>query len=1092
MSDPTVDKWLASLGLEQYGDAFRENDVDSRAIPYLSDQDLKEMGVSLGHRRVLLSSLDSISSLQRASSESGEKAPPVIPGEPERRQLSVMFCDIVNSTELTRNRDPEDMRELLRTYQDLVGESVRRFGGYIARFTGDGILAYFGWPQAYEDQAERAVRASMDAADAVAQIILDEGGVLETRFGIDSGEVIVGDIVGQETSDTQTVTGLSPNLAARLQSVAGPGQVVIGPSTRDLIGSSFELVPFGEHKFKGFPDRVPAWLVRREVEAESRFEAVRGSTRTRLVGRDHELGLLQDRWDLAREGEGQVALLAGEAGIGKSRIVQSFIARIGSGSHYNLYYQCSPYHTNSPFYPVVQRLKRAARFSPTDSVEEKLSKLDQLLLQIDQQDNRTGALLADLLSLPAEHRYGTLDLTPQQLRQRTVEMLSNQMLHLASQRPVVCILEDVHWIDPSMSEFMSDLIPRITDMPVYVLATYRPEKAAPWSNHPHATSITINRLGKKQAAKIAYSIAGEDLIGAIIEQIVNRADGVPLYIEELTKSVVETYSGGDESVLDDLIPASLQSSLIARLDYLGEAKNVAQMGSIIGREFSYELIREISGLDDGELDEALDRLVSSGMVFKWGRPPDTHYTFKHALIHDAAYNTILNKRRQDLHRRIFDILETGDDIHSREQTGALAFHSYNGRIWGKAFHYYQQAGRMSMDQAAIREAVDQFEHALEAARQLPETRESLEQAIDLRFDLRNAMWAIAAFEEILDNLAQAEKMARRLDDKTRTGWISVFGSASMWQLGRAREAEDAARKALEINGGTDLSLEVGGLFYLGCATVTSGRCIEAEPHFQKISDMLVGELSTDRCGLPFVPAVISRSWLVWALAERGEFDLADQYGEEALEIAKKVGNPFNLAHVYYDLGYCHQVRGNYEQAVEALENAMYYVREWSLTYLSPFITGFYGHSRALSGDHDDGIALLEKAVSLYESMGLGLFRALVRIQLGEAYFLANHLDRALATTAIGLKLAQTRHEQGHEAYAHRLLGEITARQDPLETDDSIDHLKRSLSLAEKHGMRPLQAHCHKGIADLMAEGSDERKVHAGNATDLFAELGMTL
>ena len=1088
----TIDQWLSKLGLGQYANSFKLNDIDLRALAYLGEEDLKELGVSLGHRRILLAAIKSLDA-EKSIVESDPAPTKPAPIEAERRQLSILFCDIADSTELTRSIDPEEMRELLRTYHNLVGDSIRRYRGYIARFVGDGILAYFGWPQAFEHQAESAIRAGLDAAKAVATIKLDNGKSLSARFGIDTGEVVIGDLIGDQTSDPESVTGLSANLAARLQAVADRDQVVIGASTRDLVGKAFLLEDLGKHDFKGFDEAVQAWAVTGEREAETRFAAVRGTAMTGLVGRRHELALLRDRWELAKGSEGQVVFLSGEAGIGKSRVVQGFWQDIHQEVRFNLHYQCSPHHSNSAFYPVIQRTQKAARFANEDSAETKLEKLEQLLRFLGNYDPAEASLFASLLSLPGDTVFGPLDLTPQQLRQRTIEMLITQILFLCKRRPVFIVVEDVHWIDPSMAEFVAELIPRIVDQPIFMLVTSRPENAPNWSGQPHLAAITLNRLGRKQAAEIAQSVGGDELLDAIIQRIVARAEGVPLYVEELTKAVVERFSSKQQS-LDELVPATLQSSLVGRLDSLGEAREVAQLGAVIGREFPHSLIAALLSKPEEVVNAALDMLVQSGLVFRTGNPPEADYKFKHALVQDAAYTTILMRRRQQLHARIVEALETQGKTQSNENIESLAHHASLGKVWEKAFTYRQQAGRKAMDRSAVREAVAQFELALSAGSHLPETIESLQQAIDLRFDLRNALWSIAAFEDILDNLAQAESLAQKLDDHRRLGWISVFRSAGLWQLGRTDEALAAASNALTINEQSqDLPLEIGANFYLGCATVTSGDCRQAEHYFQKIVDVLEGDLSRDRCGLPFVPAVVARSWMVWSLADRGEFGYGKTLADEALEIAVEVGHPFNLAHIYYDLGYFYQVKGDYAEVVEALDNAMDYVREWSLTYLSPFIMGFLGHSYALAGRVEEGTTLLQQAVSDYQNMGLGLFHSLVRVQLAEALFLGNRLEEARETAESALALTRSRGEQGHEAYALRLLGEIATHPESPDPEPALQYFESALMLAEKHDMRPLQAHCHLGSAKFHRRQQQESQVRDSldTAIRMFKELGMS-
>lgn len=1079
--------WLEGLGLGRYTATFLENGIDRDVLPDLTESDLEKLDVKLGHRKKLLKAIAGLQADDR------EQAPGARQSAAERRQLTVMFCDLVGSTELSRRLDAEDLREVLQRYQAVVAAAILRYEGYVAQFQGDGVLAYFGWPRAHEDQAERAVRAGLDALRAVEGISLNTGDTLRARAAIATGRVVVGDLGGDLTSDAEAATGETPNLAARLQSIAEAGQVVISATTRRLLGTTFELKDLGSHPLKGFAEGVLAWGVIGESAAESRFEAAHGDRLTRLVGREHELALLWERWELAKGGEGQVVLLSGEAGIGKSRMVQNFRSEFGDESHFNLYYQCSPYHANSAFYPVIQRLQRAAGFSSEDNGEAKLHKLEKLLRQPAENIDVIAPIFAALLSLPGEDRFGPLDLTPQQLRHRTIETLIDQVLALSRQRPVLFVVEDVHWIDPSTGDFVGEMMSRITDQAVFMLITYRPEYAPLWSGHPHLTAVALNRLGRRQAAEIAHAVGGRDLMDSMIERIVARADGVPLYVEELTKSVLESGVSADEPVTEELIPATLQSSLVVRLDRLDEAKEIAQVGATIGREFSYDLLAAVLGKTDVEINVALDRLVQSGMVFRRGVAPNVTYTFKHSLVQDAAYTTILISRRRRLHARILEVLEAQIGDQPNEKIDLLARHAYQGQVWDKAFKYLQQAGIRAMDRAAVREAVAQFEHALSAGSHLPETRESLEQAIDLRFDLRNALWSIGAFEEILIHLRGAEGLAKKLDDPRRIGWVSVYTSASLWQLGRSMEARESARNALAINTKlADLALGIGANFYLGCAYVTSGDCRRAEAFFRKIANSLTGDLSHKRCGLPFVPAVVARSWLVWALAERGEFDAGMDHGQEALRLAKEVGHPFNLAHIYYDLGYFYGVKGELDQAVDALEKAFALIREWRLTYLSPFIMGFLGHVYALSGRVEEGTSLLRQAVSGYESLGLGLFRSLVGVQLGEALFLAEQLEDALTATERARALARKRAERGHEAYALRLLGEIAAHPDSPETETAQARYGEALTLAEKFGMRPLVAHCHLGLGRLYQrdEKRQEADEHIEKAAAMYADMGM--
>ena len=594
---------------------------------------------------------------------------------------------------------------------------------------------------------------------------------------------------------------------------------------------------------------------------------------SRLIGRDAELVQLRARWQCACDGQGQVVLIDGEAGIGKSRLVHGFANELNALECFEFRYQCSPHLTNSAFHPIVASLKRAAKLTVDDSSHVALNKLEQMIAGTTNDPSAVVPLFASLLSIPFESRYGALDLTPAQLRFRTIEALIDQGVSLSRRKPLLVVLEDAHWIDPSMKDFVTELMTRIVDQAALMLITYRPENAPAWPNQPHVTELNLGRLEKSQAATIAHAVGGSALLNTIVERIVLRAEGVPLYIEELTKSTLEGFFDEDGTATNALVPATLQSSLVARLDRLGPATRVAQIAAVIGREFDQELLTSVSLLKANEVESALERLVESGLVLARDSSLDGRYTFKHALVRDAAYSTIEPARRRELHQRVVAFLEQRFAQPSDEQIDVLAHHATQAELWHDAFDYLQRSGRRAIDRAAIREAVAQFEQALRVGAHLPESTASIEHAIDLRFDLRNALWSIGEFEQILAHLSEAEQRVRALNDPVRSGWISVFRSASYWQLGRTEQALQAAEEALAISDtADDLSLWVGANFYLGCAYVTSGDCHRAETYFGKIVDALNGDMRYERCGLPFVPAVIARSWLVWALAERGEFE----------------------------------------------------------------------------------------------------------------------------------------------------------------------------------------------------------------------------
>lgn len=1086
--------WLTGLGLDQYYELLRSNDVDLRALPHLTDNDLRELGLSLGHRRILLAESAKINA-ESVPPEDQDAPKALLRTDAERRHLTVLFSDLVGSTKLSNELDPEELRDVLQLYQNLVSAAVRSYDGYVAQFLGDGIVAYFGWPQAYEDQAERAVRASLSVMSAIQRSNAENDQHIAARIGIATGHVVVGDIVSGEVTDTEAVVGETPNRASRLQGIGGPGDIVIGQRTRNLIGQAFELEAFGSHTLKGFAEPVHAWKVRRESRINSRFEAAHGDQLSESVGREHELGMIFERWQLAKQGNGQVLLLAGEAGIGKSRIVQDLRDSQSGQEYEQVHLQCLPSRTNSAFSPVVRYLRQVANLQDEDRSAVKFDKLEQYLTEGSRTAETAVPVFASLLSLEDDSRTGDAQRSVQALRSEVTESFARLIVDTCQKRPVLCVVEDVHWIDASTRELVDELIAQANDHPLLVVITFRPEFEPTWPESAHISTVTLNRLPRDQAAKIVESVAGPELMAALVEQIVQRSDGVPLFVEELTKSVLERASKGDGKALDHLIPATLHSSLVSRIDQLGPAKETAQIGAVIGRDFSIDALIDIIDKDAELVRRDIETLLSSGLVVRRDGQQDGLYSFKHALVHDAAYSTILRTRRKEIHARIIDVLERQLGDKNLEHVDTLAHHAYQGGIWDKALNYLHQSGAQAMQRAALQEAAAQLEHALEAAERLGDTPELQRRMISIKFELRNALWALGRFEDIIVHLNEASYIAEDLDDAAAGGWISVFKSASYWQLGRAEAAIEASDQALNVGSrSSDLSLKVAAQFYLGCAHITSANYVTAEAHFGEISNSLTGDRLTENCGLPFAPAVIARSWLAWSLAERGEFDQAHAAGDAALTIARDIGHPFNLAHIFYDLGYVYELEGKLGAATDALEQAYNYVEEWKLTYLSPFILGFLGHVYAVSGRPDEGLAYLERAQAAYDRIGLGLFRSLVGVQRGEATMLAGDLIEARAVTEMATTLADNRNEQGHRAYGLRVLGDIAADREVFDAIVAEQNYRDALGIAQSKGMRPLEAQCLSRLGALyrLRDEPGKAEAHLAEADALAKSIGIEL
>ena len=723
--------WLRGLGLGKYEAAFRENEIDETVLSSLTHETLKELGVTaVGHRLKLLDAIAAL--LSDAGGKAASADPTTTSGAPsvspedraERRQVTVMFSDLVGSTALSARIDPEDLREVISAYQKCVAETVQRFGGFVAKYMGDGVLVYFGYPQAHEDDPERAVRAGLELVAAIGA--LKTHAPLQTRVGIATGLVVVGDLIGSGASQEQAVVGETPNLAARLQGIAEPSSVVIAESTRKLVGGLFELEDFGSQELKGISGAVRAWAALRPASVESRFDALHATELTELVGREEELDLLLRRWSKAKSAEGQVVLLSGEPAIGKSRLTAALLESVTVEPHTRLRYFCSPQHTDSALFPIISQMERAAGFTHDDTARAKLDKLDVLLAQ--SFTVRTdAALFAEMLSLPNAGRYPTLDLTAQERRYRTLEALTAQVEALSRSKPALMIFEDAHWIDPTSLEALGLMVDRLRTFGVLLIITYRPEFEAVWIGRPHVTALTLNRLGEREIAALINRVTGNQRLAASIRQdIIERTDGIPLFVEEMTKAVLEADVDGVVQLTATAItsssfasPTSLQASLMARLDRLGPAKDIAQIGAAISREFSHALLAAVAREPNVEMQSALDRLMAAGLLFRQGVPPHASYLFKHALVQDAAYGTLLREPRRALHACIAAVLENEFAEIAENQPEVLARHCTEAGLIERAAALWGKAGLRSLERSALVEAVAQLTRALDQIASLP-------------------------------------------------------------------------------------------------------------------------------------------------------------------------------------------------------------------------------------------------------------------------------------------------------------------------------------------------------------------------------------
>jgi len=761
--------WLRELGLEQYEAIFRENDIDASVLSSLTNEDLKEIGVaSLGHRRKLLGAIAVLQDEEAGAAAGGRTV--VVASEGERRQLTLMFCDLVGSTPLASRFDPEDLSEIIRTYHRTVADAIGRFDGYVAKYMGDGVLTYFGYPQAHEDDAERAVRAGLAVIEAVARLELPER--LAVRIGVATGLVVVGELIGEGAAQERGVVGETPNLAARLQAVAELNSLVVADTTRRQIGALFEVEDLGTQRLAGFADPQHAWRVVAESGVVSRFEALRSGTAA-LVGREEELNQLLAAWQEAKTGAGRVVPISGEPGIGKSRLVAELAQRVEPEPHIRLRYFCSPYHQDSALYPFISQLEHAGNFARDDTADQKRAKLNALLGPAAASPDEVE-LIAELLSLP--NSVAALNLTPQRRRQRLLEALVHQLEGLASGRPVLMVFEDAHWSDASSRELLGLTIDRLKNLPVALLVTFRPEFVSPWGERPYLSALTLDRLSGSEGTRLVENLSGTEALPLdVIGEIVDRADGVPLFVEELTKAVLESADHGDPLAIltasptpSLAIPATLHASLIARLDRLGAAaKEVAQIGAVLGREFSYELIHHVTRRPD--LETALGQLTEAGLLFRRGLRLASSYVFKHALVQDAAQSTLLRRRRQQLHGRIAVVLEQEFADLVERQPELLAHHLTGAGDTARAAAQWLTAGQYAAGRSAHIEAIAHLERGLSLLPSLPETaeRDSLEIDLQLALGMSSIRVKNMASPEVGEAYNRASELAEKHCDDRR-------------------------------------------------------------------------------------------------------------------------------------------------------------------------------------------------------------------------------------------------------------------------------------------------------------------------------------
>jgi len=1082
-----VAKWLKEIGLDMYIEVFAENDVDLRVLPELSEQDLKELGVSLGHRRLLQKAISELGehASSPTSSESEHGVASTSPsGEAERRQLTVMFCDLVGSTAFSTQLDPEHLRDVITSFQDECRQAIQRYEGFIARYMGDGVLVYFGYPQAHEDDAERAVRAGLAIVRSMAKLNAGIGKVhevvLAVRVGVATGPVVVGDIVGEGAAEEAAVVGETPNVAARLQGLAEPNTVVVSARTRRLASDVFHYDDLGAHDVKGLSDPILVFRATAERVAASRFEAMHRTRLTPFVGRVGEIELLTRCWEEAKDGDGQVVLLSGEPGIGKSRITGTFHDRVAGDPHTFLLYQCSPFYINSAFYPVIDQLERSVGLDREADPDAKLGKLEASLVRSADDARESVALLAALLSLPTD-RYPPLNMSPQKQEERTIEVLVEQITLFARTSPVLIVFEDVHWIDPTTLEAINHIISAVSETRVLLVVTFRPEFTPPWGSHSHISAHALHRLGRRASSMIVGKVTGEkSLPGELMAQIVAKADGVPLFIEELTKAVLESdilVDAGDRYELSGAIdavaiPDTLHDSLMARLDRLIPVKEVAQIGAAIGREFSYRLVAALSPMSEVDLDAALDKLVASDLVHRKGNPPEAEYTFKHALVQDAAYDSLLKRDRQQLHTRIAEALLEHFPTTAETEPELLAHHYSEAGLVEPAITYWLRAGQQAAQRAANLEAIQYFQQALALLETLPEDRARDTTELKVLTHLGPALMVIKgwAAQEVGTVYERANELASGLE----TSADLVPPLVGIWLFHNARGRYDLADAVTEQ------------LFYVARSTsdedvllqahhagwpilMFRGAFESANEHIEKGLELYDYERHKGHALIymghdPAVCAHACGAQAVWAL---GLPDHAERHGMQAIELARRVVHAPTLAFALWYVSAGHAARGDAEAVLAATEELLPLSREQKLVQLEASAHLLGGWALAATGIVKDGLERMSVGFDAWNGTGNRTWLHVFTCLYGDGLLRDRRHAEALEALDQALEIGRQTGERRWESRIHHLRGEALLHSG--DADSAVESLQMAIQVARTQQAKSWELRAATRLARLWAE-----------------------
>ena len=1081
MPRPTTDiaEWLGRQGLGQYAQTFAENHIDYSVLPDLTEDDLEKLGISLGHRKKLLRAIDAVWGTRQARDTTkvartgAEATSPVQHREAEFRQITVMFCDLVGSTQLSEKLDPEDLQKIINSYRRECSTAIRRYGGEVARYLGDGVLAFFGWPYAHEDDAPRAVHAALEIVSVVTKI--SESVTLACRVGVCSGPVVVGEIRNSTASWSMDAVGETPNIAARLQTLAEPDTVLISESTRRLVSATFDLQSLGPQALKGITEPVRAYRVLAAKSAGSRFEAAHAGTLTPLVGRSSELRLLLDRWEKVKEGDGQVILLSGIPGVGKSRLLHELKSHVEEEPHILLHHQCSPYHNQSAFHPVIEQIEQAAHLIAREADADKITKLQAYLPRSTNSSIEPLLLIANLLSISTENQQHLSELTPQQIKNRTISTLVEMLLAFSVQRPTLCIFEDAHWLDASTLELLELMISRIAHARVLLIVSSRPEFRPTWLAHANVSTHSLTRLSQAEVRTIIRDLLrGGNMPQKLVDQIIEKADGVPLFIEELTSSTLsaplrETL-GHTEQPASLRVPETLSDALMERLDRAAPSRRVAQIAAVIGREFSDDLLSAAARIDEEDMQSALSLLEQADIIYRVGISPFVRFAFKHVLLRDAIYNSLLKSKRQQIHADIAAILVHDFPKLVENQPEVLALHYQEASNHQMAIRYWFESGQRALAHSANVEAIANFRKALQLLNALPETPERIKQEIDIQLALGIPLIAVRGYTaaETREAFSRARTLCLRLGDIPEY-FQALFGLwGNHWMCGKNDEALRMADEFLSRSRAlSDPVLLMVANRVMGSTLLTLGDFQSSASHFEETIRLSTGREERPLYNLymvgPRAASLLLLSWDLWIL---GYPDQALSRVSEALASGKDLGHPYTVAFAHYMTSVVHLLRGDAAHALESAERSFEMSQEQRFSLYA--ILSRISRGRAIGELGRLGEARVELTQGIDEARrnGVGFMLPMmdswladVHTKTGENEYALSFVERAL--TNIGDVTGRS-----WEAELHRQRAQILLALDPSKLREAESHLQKSIEVARGQSAKSLELRAATNLAEL--------------------------